>query len=91
MKAMLKYGLDVGMNVIHVPGGIFNYQVAHQPGQAKPLQLWTQVDDTKAVVEEHIYVAVTGEELEADKYYQNLGTVLLHGGGIVVHALHIQE
>lgn len=95
MKAMLKFGLQVGMNAVHIPGGLSSESggahIAHQPGKPEPLQLWTLVDDTKDTVVEHIYVALTGEELPAGKHYCNLGTVLLHGGGFVVHALYVKE
>jgi hypothetical protein len=95
MKAMLKYGLDTGMNVIHIPGGLSSQSggphIAHQPGQTMPLQMWTLVDDTRPDVVEHIYVAVTGEALPEGPTYSLLGTVLIHGGAFVVHALYIKE
>jgi hypothetical protein len=89
---MLKYGLNVGMNVIHVPGGLSaDTTVQHQAGQVEPLQLWTLVDDTQRTVPAEIYVAVTGEDLDPSKNYCNLGTCQLQGGGSVLHALFIQE
>lgn len=95
MKAMLKYSLDFGENILSIPGGLTREnggaQIAHQPGQMKPLQLWTLVDDSQPVVTEHIYVAVTGEALTEGHAYYNLGTVLLNGGGFVVHALYVRE
>lgn len=89
---MLKYGLNIGHNVLQVPGGLSVDSTAqHQPGQREPLQLWTLVDDKLPPVQAEIYVAVTGEDLDPNKNYINLGTCLLQGGGFVLHALFIQE
>lgn len=92
MKAMLKYSLQTGQNILHIPGGLNNNaRVDHQPGQQASLQLWTLVDDTLPIVEECVYVAVTGEPLPVGHSYYNLGTVLLHGGAFVLHALHVTK
>jgi len=94
MKAMLKFGLKVGHNHIRMPGGLSSAaggaQIAHQPGQQDPLQLWCLVDDSHEEVVEHIYVALTGEALDYNKTYHLMGTVLLNGGGFVVHALYVK-
>ena len=89
---MLKYGLNVGMNVLHVPGGLpLDVAVQHQPAQGDLLQLWALVDEEQRTVKAEVYVAVTGEELDPRKGYRPLGTCQLHGGAIVLHALLIQE
>lgn len=92
MKAMLKFPLQTGANTLRIPGGLkYNCHVAHQPGQTHPLQLWQLVDMDCESVAEDVYVCVTGEELPDGFHYNSLGTVLLQGGGFVVHALHVQK
>lgn len=92
MKAMLKFPLQTGANTLRIPGGLkYNCHVAHQPGQPAPLQLWQLVDTAEQAVAEDVYVCVTGEELPDGFHYNSLGTVLMAGGGFVVHALHAQK
>jgi hypothetical protein len=89
---MLKFGLNTGTNLLQVPGGLsVDSTVQHQPAQPHSLQLWTLVDDKLPPVQAEIYVARTGEDLDPNKNYINLGTCQLHGGGTVLHALFIQE
>lgn len=91
MKAMLKFPLGMGMNEVVIPGGLLKgCTVGHQPGELGTLQLWTLADTDKPLNTSHIYLAVTGEELPKDVEFLNLGTVLLNGGGFVVHALLIK-
>lgn len=93
MKAMLKFPLNVGMNVLQIHGGIdvATASVESQTGQSALLQMWTLVDSSKELQGVHIYVAVTGEPLPENVHYINLGTVLMHGGGFVVHALLLKD
>ena len=96
MAAMLKYPLNVGMNVLQLPAftDLTNATVQHQPGQTHPIQMWVLADPSYPQAEDvHIYVALTGESLPLapNQAYHNLGTVQLNGGGFVVHALLLKD
>lgn len=90
MKAILKYGLETGMNTLEIPGGLCGVHIQHQPGQQKPLQLWTRVDDSRPVETVKIFVTVTGEPLPEDGHYSFLATAQLNGGAFVLHAMLVQ-
>lgn len=95
MKTVFKYGLQRGMNIVHIPGGLSEHvgiaTIAHQPGQQEPVQMWVFIDEKAEPVEEHIYLAGTGEGLPDAHCYYHIGTALIHGGGNVLHALYIRQ
>lgn len=90
MKAILKYGLDIGMNTIEIPGGLCGTHIQHQPGQQHRLQLWTLADDSQPVQTVKIFVTMTGKELPDDGRYSFLATAQLNGGAVVLHAMLVQ-
>lgn len=90
MKAILKYGLDIGMNTLEIPGGLCGVHIQHQPGQPNRLQLWTRVDDSHPVETVKIFVTMTGEPLPEDGHYSFLATAQLNGGAVVLHAMLVQ-
>lgn len=88
MKRMLKFSLVAGDNFLTMPGGLSHgAHVDRQAGSVGELQLWNLVDDTRPDRTEHVFVCCTGDELPEGFDYFNLGTVLINGGGGVVHAL----
>lgn len=95
MKTVFKYGLQRGMNIVSIPGGLSERvgvaTIGNQSGQQEPVQMWVLIDDQAEPVEEHIYVAGTGETLPEDPSYYHIGTALVHGGGNVLHALYIRQ
>lgn len=90
MEAILKYGLDIGLNTLEIPGGLCGVQIQHQPGQRNRLQLWTRVNDSRPVETVKIFVTVTGEPLPNDGHYSFLATAQLSGGATVLHAMLVQ-
>lgn len=93
MKQMQKYRLELGMNTLHIPGGLNGAHVAPQPGVQGLCQLWTLASPGEPDEAVSVYVAATGEQIEDQPYIalQHLGTVLLSGGGMVFHALLVKD
>lgn len=89
MRKVLKYKLDLGMNLLQIPGGMTGHTIAGQPGQMGLCQLWTVVDPEAPEQSVSVYLAATGEALPDNIDY--LGTVLLNGGALVFHALLVRE
>lgn len=95
---MHKFPLRTGKNVIVADSKLCGPN-CHVAVQAQGLQVWAQVEIPKGASPEHrnavdneIYVALTGEALPyAAHRCQYIGTVLMNGGGFVVHAFIIHE
>lgn len=96
--AMHKFPLRVGKNVV-TAGSVLSAPNCHVGVQGQALQLWAAVDMPAGATSEHsnavdqeIYVALTGEQVPYESYRcQLIGTVLMNGGGFVVHAFIIHE
>lgn len=89
MRKVLKYKLELGMNVLQIPGGLCGHTVQGQAGQMGLCQLWTCADVDAPEQSVGIYMAATGEALPENTDY--LSTVLLNGGALVFHALLVRE
>lgn len=95
---MHKFPLRTGKNIVTV-GSRISAPNCHVAVQARELQLWAAVDIPQGsdpfnsnAVEQEVYVALTGETLPyASHRCQLIGTVLMNGGGFVVHAFLIHE
>lgn len=85
MRTIYQYPLVFGMNDLKIPGGICGATVGHMPGQLGKVQLWTAVDPYKPLEMAHVFLAKTGEEIPEN--CSLIGTVLLNGGAVAVHAL----
>lgn len=96
--AMHNFPLRTGKNLI-VTGGRICAPNCHVAVQARELQLWAAVDvdptgsaEQSVAVTHEVYVALTGEHLPyAAHRCQLISTVLMDGGGFVVHAFLIHE
>lgn len=96
--AMHKFPLRTGKNLI-TAGSRICAPNSHVAVQARELQLWTAVDlepagspEQSEALTQEVYVALTGETLPYEAYRcQLISTVLMDGGGFVVHAFLIHE
>lgn len=95
---MHKFPLQTGKNIV-TAGSRICAPNCHVAVQAQELQLWAQVEIPKGAdplhsnaVDNEVYVALTGEALPyASERCQLISTVLMNGGGFVVHAFLIHE
>lgn len=82
---MFKYELVGGENILMVPGG---GAWCHVDAVAGRVYLWTGAKD-EPEKELKVFLAGTGEELPAS-CEDHLGTALVNGGAVVVHAFRME-
>lgn len=82
---MFKYELVGGENTLMVPGG---GAFCHVGAVAGRVYLWTGATDEPEKPLK-VYLAGTGEELPKT-CEEHLGTALLNGGAVVVHAFRME-
>lgn len=95
---MHKFPLKIGKNLI-TAGSRICAPNCHVAVQAQELQLWAAVDvepagspEQSVALTQEVFVALTGETLPYATHRCDLiSTVLMNGGGFVVHAFLIHE
>lgn len=88
MTRILKYTLrHHGETVITIPARAI---LRHVDNQCDALQLWAEVDDTKAPEERTFFTVYTGfDDVPEDSFY--VGTALSQGGSIVSHVYELPK
>ncbi len=89
MHAVWKYTLPMDDTFsIEMPRGTKVLSVAFQGGDVR---MWAEVNSDELVVERRFRMCGTGHPMPANEARRFVGTVLIHGGDIVLHLFELDR